>query len=313
MSAFHFLYTCAIAAAAVIAGTKSESDTPAPPAAEPASVSSASSGAGASARPTSAAAGAITRPIPAVRASSNSSAGARASANPARTLATASASPAPAPLGRANAPIHGRAPEVAEATGSTRAPRIPAPGGASDKPAARSDRAETQAAADPPTVTGIVTPAGPGDTRVNQFVSYTTGTKTVNIKLFAALNSAQGGFNFNGGSSGDQTITVPLGWTVNIDVVNKDAIPHSAIIIPDQTPLPNPPSTPAFPRAFTAHLTDGLPAQNGEDSMTFKATTAGNYLIACGVPGHALSGMYIRFVVSASATAPTNIGTIASQ
>jgi len=154
--------------------------------------------------------------------------------------------------------------------------------------------------------------AGPGDTKVNQFVSYNAAAKTVAISITAALNSAQGGFNFNGGSSGDQAITVPLGWKIHIDVRNVDAIPHSAILITDQTPIPAAPSTPAFPRAYSDHLTDGLPAQTGHDSMDFTAAPAGNYLIACGVPGHAPSGMYIKFVVSATAKAPTNTGTIAT-
>jgi sulfocyanin len=155
--------------------------------------------------------------------------------------------------------------------------------------------------------------AGPGTTKVNTFVSYDAAAKTVAISLTAALNSAQGGFNFNGGSSGNQTLTVPLGWKVNIDVNNVDAIPHSAILIADQTPIPNGPSQAAFPRAYTDHLSDGLPAQTGHDSMSFTAAPAGNYLIACGVPGHAPSGMYIRFVVSATAQAPTNTGTIATS
>jgi sulfocyanin len=161
----------------------------------------------------------------------------------------------------------------------------------------------------------VVVPAvarGPGDTKLNKFVSYNATGKTVTIALFAALNSAQGGFNFNGGSSGNQTITVPLGWKVHFDVRNDDAIPHSAILITDQTPIPNGPSQAAFPRAYTDHLTDGLPAQTGNDTMDFTATPAGNYLIACGVPGHAPSGMYIKFVVSATATVPANTGTIAT-
>jgi sulfocyanin len=167
-------------------------------------------------------------------------------------------------------------------------------------------------AARPAPARALATPSGPGDTKVNQFVSYNAAGKTVTIALFAALNSAQGGFNFNGGSSGNQTITVPLGWKVHFDVRNDDAIPHSAILITDQTPIPNPPSKPAFPRAFTDHLADGLPAQTGNDTMDFTATPAGNYLIACGVPGHAPSGMYIRFVVSATAQTPSNTGTIAT-
>jgi sulfocyanin len=137
------------------------------------------------------------------------------------------------------------------------------------------------------------------DTKVNDFMSYNATTKTVNLKVFAAYNSVQGGFNFNGGSNGSQTITVPTGWKINIDVTNKDAIPHSAIIIADATPIPSAPDKAAIPRAYTAHLTDGLPPQNGEDTMNFTAPSSpGNYLIACGVPGHAPSGMWIKFVVA---------------
>src|SRR5579864_3614239 len=53
------------------------------------------------------------------------------------------------------------------------------------------------------------------DTKVNDFMSYNADTKTVNLKVFAAYNSVQGGFNFNGGSNGSQTITVPAGWKIN--------------------------------------------------------------------------------------------------
>ena len=148
---------------------------------------------------------------------------------------------------------------------------------------------------------------------MNSFISYDPDTKTVMIQLISAFNSAQGGFNFNGGFSGNQTITVPTGWTVTIDVQNRDAIPHSAIVIKDQQPMAAAPEDPAFARAYTSHLVDGLPAQNGHDTMEFAAATAGNYLIACGVPGHATSGMYIRFIVSSDARIPSNTGTIGAS
>jgi sulfocyanin len=148
---------------------------------------------------------------------------------------------------------------------------------------------------------------------VNDFIWYDPGKRTVAILVIAALNSAQGGFNFNGGSNGNQTITVPVGWTVNVDVENHDAIPHSAIVIRDETPMPVSPDVPALPRAFTNDLASGLTPQTGHDTMNFQATAAGNYLIACGVPGHATSGMYIRFVVSPDARAPSNTGGIGKK
>jgi sulfocyanin len=140
--------------------------------------------------------------------------------------------------------------------------------------------------------------------RVNQFMSYDPATKTTDLQVIAAYNHAQGGFNFNGGSNGSHVITVPQGWTVRMDVKNIDAIPHSALIIKQQKPLPNAPDSPDIPRAYTAHVNDGLPPVNGEDLVTFRASPAGSYWIYCGVPGHGPSGMYISFIVAPDAPTP---------
>jgi len=141
--------------------------------------------------------------------------------------------------------------------------------------------------------------------KVNQFMSYDKAAKRVELQVYAAFDHSLGGFNFNGGFQGNQTITVPQGWSVVMQVVNKDAIPHSAIIIAATTPLPSIPDKAAIPTAYTTHLTDGLAPGGGSDTMRFKASPAGSYFLACGVPGHATSGMYVRFDVSASAAAPT--------
>jgi sulfocyanin len=139
--------------------------------------------------------------------------------------------------------------------------------------------------------------------RVNQFMSYDPGARTVNIELIGAFGAANGGMNFNGGAKGDQTITVPVGWTVNMDFVNRDVSPHSAILLPDQLPLPLEPGPSAIPGAYTINVTDGLPV-NGTDRMSFTASKPGSYLIVCGVPGHGPAGMYIGFVVSRTAKVP---------
>ena len=135
------------------------------------------------------------------------------------------------------------------------------------------------------------------------FMTVDAAAKKVTIQLYAAYNSQNGGMNFNGGSKGDQTITVPLGWSVHIAFQNKDAIPHSAIILADHMPLPLQPDNPAIARAYTKDVTAGIPT-DGTDTMDFTAQPAGSYLIVCGVPGHGPSGMYIKFVVSADAKAP---------
>jgi sulfocyanin len=109
--------------------------------------------------------------------------------------------------------------------------------------------------------------------------------------------------NFNGSSSGRATITVPAGWKVLMHFTNLDAIPHSAIILPEQQPLPAIPQGAAFAGAYTVDVTAGL-FTNKTDELNFTAGAAGKYMLMCGVPGHSPSGMWIWFVVSTTAVAP---------
>ncbi|HET7564061.1 MAG TPA: sulfocyanin-like copper-binding protein [Gemmatimonadaceae bacterium] len=143
-----------------------------------------------------------------------------------------------------------------------------------------------------------------GETKVNEFLSYDASAKRVTLQVDAALGNHNGGMNFNGGSGGNQTITIPVGWTVRMNFLNKDAIPHSAIIVPGTMPLPVIPTDAAIPGAYTKDLTSGI-ATDGTDTSTFRVNKPGEYFIECGVPGHGPSGMYIRFTVSATATAPS--------
>ena len=147
--------------------------------------------------------------------------------------------------------------------------------------------------------------AAPGAVKVDQFMSYQPDTKTVDVVLVAAYDNTLGGFNFNGGANGDHRITIPQGWTVRMHVLNVDAIPHSAVVIQEVKPIPSAPEQAALPRAYSAHLTDGLAPVNGADDMNFRATRPGHYMLVCGVPGHAPSGMWIWLDVSADATAPS--------
>ena len=130
-------------------------------------------------------------------------------------------------------------------------------------------------------------------------------TRTATFKLIAGIpGHAKSPFNFNGYTDGEFTLVVPESATVVINFVNEDGTPHSAQVIPDARPIPNMAlNDPAIPRAYTRAAGEGIP-QFGTDNMRFKAAPAGDYLVFCGVPGHGLSGMWIRLKVSAEATAP---------
>jgi sulfocyanin len=130
-------------------------------------------------------------------------------------------------------------------------------------------------------------------------------TRTTTFKLVAGIpGRAKSPFNFNGYTDGELTLAVPAGSTVVMNFVNDDGTPHSAQVIPDARPIPNMAlDEPAILRAYTRAAGEGL-AQFGTDVIRFKATPPGNYLIFCGVPGHGLSGMWIRFKVSEDLQVP---------
>lgn len=131
-------------------------------------------------------------------------------------------------------------------------------------------------------------------------------TRTATFKLIAGVpGRAKSPFNFNGYTDGELVLTVPENSSVVMNFVNDDGTPHSAEVIEDKKPIPNMAvDQPALPRAYTKAVTEGI-AQGGTDAMRFKATPAGSYLIFCGVPGHGLSGMWIRLKVSSDVTMPS--------
>jgi sulfocyanin len=143
------------------------------------------------------------------------------------------------------------------------------------------------------------------------WLTWNATTRTATFKLIAGIpGRAKSPFNFNGYTDGELTLTVPESSTVVVNFVNEDGTPHSAQVIADKLPIPNMAlDQPGIPRAYTRSVSEGI-AQFGTDAMRFKAVPSGNYLIFCGVPGHGLSGMWIRFAVSSTARAPSLSETI---
>jgi sulfocyanin len=135
-------------------------------------------------------------------------------------------------------------------------------------------------------------------------LSYDAATKTVTFALEAGAPGKTGPFNFNGYSNGAATLTVPPSSKVVLNFVNLDGTPHSAQIIADKDPMPNAGGDPAIPTAYTKDVTQGLP-QGGKDVISFTAPASGSFRIFCGVPGHGLSGMWIRLKVDPAAKSPS--------
>ncbi len=141
-------------------------------------------------------------------------------------------------------------------------------------------------------------PAPADSARGDEWVTYDAASNTVTFKLEA------GPFSFNGFTNGGATLTVPPKSTVVMNFVQNDGTPHSAEVASGEGPLPNAGGDPAIQRAYTNKVVEGLP-QGAKDVIRIQAPESGSYRIICGVPGHALSGMWLWFKIDPAAKAPT--------
>ena len=154
----------------------------------------------------------------------------------------------------------------------------------------------TAVAAEVPTTTALTVPSW-------MFVDQVA--QTVRLDIAAGSEAVNNYWNFNGLYAGNGSITVPQGSTVTINFSNADpAQPHSLGISQAMDAYPamfeNP--SPVFIGAITPDPTVGT-APGATATVTFTADTAGEYAMVCYVPGHAVAGMVIPFIVSADGSA----------
>jgi sulfocyanin len=126
--------------------------------------------------------------------------------------------------------------------------------------------------------------------------------QSVHMTITAGLTDAKMFWNFNGATDGDMTITVPVGYTVMIDFKNDDPnMAHSLGISAMTSGFgASVDPTPAFEGALTQNATSMMDATmpGEEERITFTADAAGEYTMVCYIPGHAATGMWVRFNVS---------------
>lgn len=146
-------------------------------------------------------------------------------------------------------------------------------------------------------------PAASGDLTKPSWMSIDTEARTVTLRVVAGLNETNNYWNFNGLAHGAATIVVPVGFRVTMEFVNEDPnMAHSVGIDARQETYPavfeNP--DPALEGAISANPTDLMKAtQSGEsETMTFSATTPGEFAMLCYIPGHVVTGMWVYFDVS---------------
>jgi plastocyanin len=128
---------------------------------------------------------------------------------------------------------------------------------------------------------------------LDQWLKYDLATKTATLKLEAGYQDVNNTLSFDGEADGRLVVTVPVGWTVVVNFSNVDKINHSAAVV---TPTG---TTPVFPGASIPNPTVGIPP-GAHATFSFVASQAGDYRIACLVPGHEGLGMWATFDVTAS-------------
>lgn len=127
--------------------------------------------------------------------------------------------------------------------------------------------------------------------------------QTVTMEIVAGQSNANNNWNYNGYYGGDGTIVVPEGWEVTIEFSNEDQVNAHSISIESQVDDYPPTFTEANP-VFDGAATEGptqmaSATQPGEsETITFTASTAGEYGMVCLVPAHATQGMWLPFNVS---------------
>jgi alcohol dehydrogenase (cytochrome c) len=136
------------------------------------------------------------------------------------------------------------------------------------------------------------------------WVQADAGEKIVHFDVTVAQNSPNGQYDFNGAGKGALTVTVPQNWLVQIHFSNAADLPHSLVVQRTAAAIPVQAGAPAFVGAATPNAVSGLNTGQGAD-LQFRATSPGRFWMICGVPGHAISGMWDYFDVSPTSNAPS--------
>lgn len=127
-----------------------------------------------------------------------------------------------------------------------------------------------------------------------EYLSVDEENQTINLTIIAAEDDTNGGLNFNGYANGEATVTVPVGWTVKVTFENASNLPHSALVVAPDAIEQNDIGGPIFEGATTPNPETGT---TETQEFTFTAQEEGDFIMACGVPGHGAQGQWINFVV----------------
>lgn len=143
---------------------------------------------------------------------------------------------------------------------------------------------------------GAMAGAAPAAAGVSGLVRTLPGAHVARLLVRADSTGANAGLNFDGYAFGRLVFSVPQGWRVEIVFQNLAPLPHSLVVEPWNEPSDLRRPSAAFAGAQTPDSYRGTGAHR-EATITFVASKAGRYRLACAVPGHRDLGMWDTLVV----------------
>ncbi|MCH4815624.1 MAG: sulfocyanin [Saccharolobus sp.] len=139
-------------------------------------------------------------------------------------------------------------------------------------------------------------------------LKYDSTNKTVFLTI-AVLTSGPT-FNFNGTSNGQLKIYIPAGWSVYVNYINEQSLPHNLALLQNTTATPNNADVEQFGKilyivgaTISNYETAGI-SSGQKVSGLWGPLNAGMYMLVCGILGHAESGMWAVVIVSSNVTTP---------
>ena len=172
--------------------------------------------------------------------------------------------------------------------------------GGGDQPAPAAEEPEEASPAPAPTPpTGALT--------TPEWFSVDHDARTVSMALIAGTTNANNYWNYVGTLHGELSVTVPVGYQVEIELINKDRVMAHSVGVSEGDGTFGAVVEPvaAFEGAMTANPTsmvDGtMPGEAA--TISFTADRAGTYQLVCYIAGHAITGMWAWFIVSEDGSA----------
>lgn len=133
-------------------------------------------------------------------------------------------------------------------------------------------------------------------------VTSDAASKTVRVNFTAGHGTHNNGLNYNGDAKGEKTLTVPLGWAVEVRLSNAGRLPHDfAVFTGTAVPANLGTARLAFANAAAPVTAPGGTAE----PVKFAADRPGSYVILCRVGRHAQNGMYLKMTVANGIKAPS--------